>query len=43
MALAKVVFEEAVPKETYLLTLYMRCGRGTDFKVIHCRSEVSIK
>ena len=43
IALAEVVFDEAVPKGTYLLTLYTRCGRGTDFKVIHCRSEVSVK
>lgn len=40
---AEVVFDEAVPKGTYLLTLYTRCGRGTDFKVIHCRSEVKVK
>ena len=43
IALAEVVFDEAVPKGTYLLTLYTRCGRGTDFKVVHCRSEVSVK
>ena len=42
-ALAEVVFDEAIPKGTYLLTLYTRSGRGTDFKVIHCRSEVSVK
>ena len=42
-ALAEVVFDEAVPKGTYLLTLYTRCGRGTDFKAIHCRSEVCAK
>ena len=42
-ALAEVVFDEAIPKGTYLLTLYTRCGRGTDFKVIHCRSEVNVK
>ena len=43
IALAEVVFDEAVPKGTYLLTLYTRCGRGTDFKAIHCRSEVMVK
>ena len=43
MALAEVVFDEAVPKGIYLLTLYTRCGRGMDFNVIHCRSEVSVK
>ncbi len=41
--LAEVVFDEAIPKGTYLLTLYTRSGRGTDFKVIHCRSEVMVK
>ena len=43
IALAEVVFDEAIPKGTYLLTLYTRSGRGTDFKAIHCRSEVSVK
>ena len=43
MALAEVVFDEAIPKGTYLLTLYTRCGRGTDFRVSHCRSEVREK
>ena len=43
IAIAEVVFDEAVPKGTYLLTLYTRCGRGTDFKAVHCRSEVSVK
>ena len=43
MALAEVVFDEAIPKGTYLLTLYTRGGRGTDFKVVHCRSEVMVK
>ena len=28
---------------TYLLTLYTYCGRGTDFRVSHCRSEVREK
>ena len=42
-ALAEVVFDEAISKGTYLLTLYTRSGRGTDFKVTHCRSEVSVK
>ena len=43
IALAEVVFDEPVPKGMYLLTLYTRCGRGTDFKAIHGRSEVSVK
>ena len=43
IAIAEVVFDEAVPKGTYLFTLYTRCGRGTDFKAVHCRSEVSVK
>jgi len=43
MALAEVVFDEAIPKGAYFLTLYTRSGRGTDFKVIHCRSEVMVK
>lgn len=43
VALAEVVFDEPIPKGNYLLTLYTRCGRGTDFKAIHCRSEVSVK
>lgn len=43
IALAEVVFDGPIPKGTYLLTLYTRCGRGTDFKVVHCRSEVSVK
>jgi len=43
IALAEVVFDEAIPKGAYLLTLYTRSGRGTDFKVVHCRSEVSAK
>ena len=43
IALAEVVFDEAIPKGAYLLTLYTRGGRGTDFKVVHCRSEVSVK
>ena len=42
-ALVEVVFDEAVPKGTYLLALYTRSGRGTDFKVVHCRSEVMVK
>ena len=43
IALAEVVFDEAIPKGTYLLTLYTRSGRGTDFKIVHCRSEVMVK
>ena len=43
IAIAEVVFDEVIPKGTYLLTLYTRSGRGTDFKVVHCRSEVSVK
>ena len=43
IALAEVVFDEPIPKGNYLLTLYTRSGRGTDFKVVHCRSEVSAK
>ena len=30
-------------KAANLLTIYTRCGRGTDFKVVHCRSEVAVK
>ena len=43
IALAEAVFEGPIEKGTYLLTIYTRCGRGTDFKVVHCRSEVSVK
>ena len=43
MALAEVVFDEPIDKGTYLLTIYTRCGRGTDFKVVHCRTEVSVR
>ena len=43
IALAEVVFDGPIEKGTYLLTLYTRCGRGPDFKVLHCRSEVSVK
>ena len=43
MALAEVVFDEPIDKGTYLLTIYTRCGRGTDFKAVHCRTEVSVK
>ena len=42
IVLAKVVFDEPVPKGMYLLTLYTRGGRGTDFKLVHCRSEVKV-
>ena len=42
IALAEVVFDEPIPGGTYLLTLYTRCGRGTDFKLTHCRSEVNV-
>ena len=30
-------------KTAYLLTIYTRYGRGTDFKPLHCRSEVTVK
>ena len=43
IALAEVVFDGPIEKGTYLLTLYTRCGRGPDFKVLHCCSEVSVK
>ena len=43
IALAEVVFDEPVPKGKYLLTLYTRSGRGTDFKLAYCRSEVVVK
>ena len=43
IALAEVFFDEPIDKGTYLLTIYTRCGRGTDFKVLHCRSEVKVK
>ena len=39
-ARAEVVFDEPVSRGKYLLTLYTRSGRGTDFKAVHCRSEV---
>ena len=40
---AEVVFDAPIEKGNYLLTLYTRSGHGTDFKVVHCRSEVSVK
>lgn len=40
MALAVVVFDEPIPPGKYLLTIYTRCGHGTDFQVVHCRHEV---
>ena len=43
IALAEVVFDEPIPRGTYLLTLYTRSGRGTDYQVVHCRSEVRVK
>ena len=43
MALAEVVFDEPIGKGSYLLTIYTRCGRGKDFKTVHCRTEVSVK
>ena len=43
VSLAEAVFDDPIQHGTYLLTLYTRCGRGTDFKVIHCRSEVTVK
>ena len=43
MTLAEVVFDEPINKGTYLLPIYTRCGRGTDFKAVHCRTEVSVK
>jgi hypothetical protein len=43
IALAEVVFDEPIDKGKYLLTIYTRCGHGTDFKVVHCRSEVCVK
>ncbi len=43
IALAEVVFDGPIDKGTYLLTIYTRCGRGTDFKAVHCRSEVSVR
>lgn len=43
MTLAEVVFDEPIDKGTYLLTIYTRCGRGKDFKTVHCRTEVSVK
>jgi hypothetical protein len=43
MALAEVVFDEPIDKGTYHLTIYTRCGRGTGFKTVHCRTEVSVK
>ena len=36
----EVVFDEPIPKGKYLLTVYTRCNRGTDFKLVHCRHEV---
>ena len=40
---AEVVFDAPIEKGKYLLTLYTRSGHGTDFKAVHCRSEVSVK
>ena len=42
-ALAEVVFDEPIDRGSYLLAIYTRCGRGTDFKVVHCRTEVKVK
>ena len=41
--LVEAVFDEPIQKGTYLLSLYTRQGRGTDFQVIHCRSEVKVR
>ena len=43
VALAEIVFDGPIEKGNYLLTLYTRSGRGTDFQVVHCRSEVTVK
>ena len=40
MTVVEVVFDEPIPKGKYLLTVYTRCNRGTDFKLVHCRHEV---
>ena len=37
---AVVVFDEPVPPGVYALAIYTRCGRSTDFKVVHCRHEI---
>lgn len=36
------VFDEPVPPGVYALAIYTRCGRNTDFKVVHCRREIRV-
>ena len=40
MTITEVVFDEPILPGTYFLTVYTRCGHGTDFKIVHCRHEV---
>ena len=35
------VFDEPIPRGKYFVAICSRCGRGTDYKVMRCRREVT--
>lgn len=37
---ALIVFDDAIERRLYSISVYTRCGRSTDFKLLRCRHEV---